>query len=123
MKTDITFSMDPLDRDRTVVVLSFSGQLDEMTGDEIFARLSDFLEEKKEENFFIFRLSDLEYINSKSIGHLIDSYRKISGRGGKLVFCEVPENILDILDLVGVTRVIDIAGSLEAAKVSLLTGE
>lgn len=51
---------------------------------------------------------------------MICLHRKISGDGGRLVFSEIPENILDILDIVGVTRVIEIAETLEGAKVALL---
>lgn len=123
MNADISFVVSPLSNSESVVILSFSGQLDEMSCDDIFERLKDFLKKKSDERFFIFHLKDLEYINSKSIGYMTDIYRKISSRGGKLVLAEVPENVLDILDLIGITRVIEIADSLESAKVALLESE
>jgi len=123
MNADISFVISPLSEKNSVVILSFSGQLDEMTSDSIFERLKDFLKKKESERFFIFHLKDLEYINSKSIGYMTEIYRKVSSRGGRLVLAEVPENVLDILDLIGVTRVIEISDTIESAKVALLESE
>jgi len=122
MNAEISFSTEKLDDDKKVAIFSFFGELDEMTGDDIFQKINAFFE-KTDEKYFIFHLKNLEYLNSKSIGQMIDLYRKIIGRGGKLVLAEISENVLDILDLVGVTRVVETAENLEAAKVALLESE
>jgi anti-anti-sigma factor len=63
----------------------------------------------------------LEYMNSKSIGYLTDWFSKISEGGGKIVIAKAKPNILDILEVVGLTQLINCFPTLDEAKLALLS--
>jgi stage II sporulation protein AA (anti-sigma F factor antagonist) len=65
---------------------------------------------------FIFDFTDLTYLNSKSIGFIADWQQKIAGNGGKLVIFGVQPNIFDILDVVGLTNLVELVKTMEEAK-------
>ena len=60
----------------------------------------------------VFDFTNLTYLNSKSIGYIADWQAKIAGTGGKLVIFGVQENIFDILDVVGLTKIIDLVDNI-----------
>jgi len=121
MNASVSFSEITLDgRDDKAAVFSFQGQLDEVSSDSVFQKVEEYLAQNTEIQGFLFDFKELEYLNSKSLGFLIDFYRKIGERSGKMVITNSSDNVFDILDLVGVTRVIDTTKTIEEAKLALL---
>ncbi len=59
-------------------------------------------------------------MNSKSIGYLTDWYGKIIEGKGKIVIAKARSNILDILQVVGLTQLINCYNTLDEAKFALL---
>jgi anti-anti-sigma regulatory factor len=59
-------------------------------------------------------------MNSKSIGYLTDWYGKVTEGGGKIVISKAKSNILDILQVVGLTQLINCYPTLDEAKFALL---
>lgn len=121
MNADVQFSSVALDGvNGNVTVVALFGQLDEATSDVTFQKVHEYVDSHADEKYFIFDLRELEYLNSKSIGYVIDFYRKLNERGGSIVLSRAGENVLDILDLVGVTRVIQHTYSIDEAKLAIL---
>ena len=58
-------------------------------------------------------------MNSKSIGYLTDWYGKITEGNGKIVITKTRDNILDILQVVGLTQLIQCYANEEEAKLAL----
>jgi len=102
-----------------VKMISISGQLDESNVDDKSKEIYKIIEEHPQNLFIIFDFENLEYMNSKSIGYLTDWYGKISESGGKIVIARAKENILDVLQVVGLTQLIPCFKSIEEAKVGL----
>jgi len=121
--TEININIEDLAVSTPNIVLktiSFKGQLDETNVDEK-AKLIYALFEKDPKNLYLlFNFSDLEYMNSKSIGYLTDWYGKVSEGGGKIVIASARPNILDILEVVGLTQLINCYPSIDEAKLALL---
>ncbi len=67
----------------------------------------------------ILDFAELEYMNSKSIGYLTDWYGKVFENGGKIVITQMKPNILDILQVVGLTQLIKTYSTLEEAKFAI----
>ncbi|MBU0667912.1 STAS domain-containing protein [Patescibacteria group bacterium] len=104
----------------TAKLVKFQGQLDESNVDEKAKTIYELIEKNPQNLFLLFDFEELEYMNSKSIGYLTDWYGKITEGGGKIVVAKTRSNILDILQVVGLTQLINCYTTLDEAKLALL---
>lgn len=107
------------DEKMTVKLIKFSGQLDESNVDEKAQVIYDLIDQNPKNLNLIFDFADLEYMNSKSIGYLTDWYGKAYENGGKIVIAKARPNILDILQVVGLTQLIKTYPTIEEAKFAI----
>lgn len=105
---------------KVVKLVRIVGQLDESNVDEQAKSIYKVIESGVQGLSLIFDFTGLEYMNSKSIGYLTDWYSKISATGGKVVIAAARENILDILQVVGLTQLIPAYATLDEAKLAVL---
>lgn len=105
---------------KTLKLIRIVGQLDESNVDEQAKSIYQVIESGIQGLSLIFDFTGLEYMNSKSIGYLTDWYSKISASGGKVVIASARENILDILQVVGLTQLIPAYATLDEAKLAVL---
>ena len=101
-------------------LVKFQGQLDESNVDEKAKSIYQLIEQFPANLYLLFDFEELEYMNSKSIGYLTDWYGKISEGNGKIVIAKTKSNILDILQVVGLTQLINCYATLDEAKFALL---
>jgi anti-anti-sigma factor len=104
----------------TAKLVKFQGQLDESNVDEKAKIIYALLEQFPQNLYLLFDFEELEYMNSKSIGYLTDWYGKVSEGKGKIVISKTRSNILDILQVVGLTQLINCYATLDEAKFALL---
>lgn len=109
------------DATKHVKVISVSGQLDESNIDEKAQEIYTLITQNPTGLYLIFDFEKLEYMNSKSIGYLTDWFGKISEGQGKIVMIKAKPNIIDILQVIGLTQLIPMFASLEEAKFALLS--
>lgn len=107
--------------DKTAKILTFKGQMDETNVDEKAKQIYSLIEQNPKNLYLLLDFEGLEYMNSKSIGYLTDWYSKITEGGGKLVIAKARSNILDILEVVGLTQLINCFPTLDEAKLALLS--
>lgn len=122
--TEININIEDLKLDKpgkTAKMIKFQGQLDESNVDEKSKLIYKLIEENPQNLHLLFDFEELEYMNSKSIGYLTDWYGKVSEGGGKIVISKAKPNILDILEVVGLTQLISHYVSLDEAKLALLS--
>lgn len=105
---------------KVVKLVHIVGQLDESNVDEKAKEIYKLIESVPQGLNLIFDFSELEYMNSKSIGYMTDWYSKISGTGGAVVIAAARENILDILQVVGLTQLINAYATVEEAKLAVM---
>jgi anti-anti-sigma factor len=67
-------------------------------------------------------LEELEYINSAGIGVLLNAWSALSQIEGSLQIANMPASIRRIFDVLGFSKVITIADSLEGALANLDSG-
>jgi anti-anti-sigma factor len=101
-------------------IVKFQGQLDESNVDEKAKLIYKIIEEAPQNLYLIFDFEELEYMNSKSIGYLTDWYGKITEGKGKIAIAKAKSNILDILQVVGLTQLINTYSTVDEAKFALL---
>lgn len=102
-----------------VKICKFSGQLDESNVDEKAQQIYALIEQNPANLNLIFDFDELEYMNSKSIGYLTDWYGKVFENGGKIVIAKTRPNILDILQVVGLTQLIKTYPTIDEAKFAI----
>ncbi len=105
---------------KTVKLIRIIGQLDESNVDEQAKSIYQVIEAVPQGLSLVFDFTGLEYMNSKSIGYLTDWYSKVSASGGKVVIAAARDNILDILQVVGLTQLVNAYASLDEAKAVVL---
>lgn len=105
---------------KTVKLIKFSGQLDESNVDEKAKIMYELISKVPQNLYLIFDFDELEYMNSKSIGYLTDWYTKLNEKKGSIVIAKAKPNILDILQVVGLTQLISCVSTLEEAKAAVL---
>lgn len=121
--TYINITIEPVpttDKNKNIRIVKFQGQLDESNVDENAKTIYKLIEEIPEFLFLIIDFSELEYMNSKSIGYLTDWYGKITSKNGNVVIAKAKDNIIDILQVVGLTQLIKSYTTIEEAKLALL---
>ncbi len=107
--------------DKVAKQITVKGQLDETNVDEKSKLVYGIIEQNPKNLNLLLDLEGLEYMNSKSIGYLTDWYSKVSEGGGKIVIAKARPNILDILEVVGLTQLISCFNTLDEAKLALLS--
>lgn len=105
--------------DKKVKLLRFAGQLDESNVDDKAKEIYDIINSAPQSLFLIFDFEKLEYLNSKSIGYLTDWYTKLNEKKGGIVIANAKPNILDILQVVGLTQLIKCVSTLDEAKLAI----
>lgn len=105
---------------RKAKLVTVSGQLDESNVDERAKEIYDAINKAAAGLWLIFDFSKLEYMNSKSIGYLTDWYTKLSEHKGGIVIAGARPNIVDILQVVGITQLIKTVDGVAAAKTAIM---
>jgi len=100
-------------------LVKIKGQLDESNVDENAKKIYEVVEAAPNGLNLVFDFSGLEYMNSKSIGYLTDWYGKLNAVGGKILIAAARDNIVDILQVVGLTQLIPCVGSVDEAKLQV----
>ncbi len=120
--TEINISIEELlnQEDKVVKIYKFQGQLDESNVDEKSKIIYAEIEKHPKKLNMIMDFEMLEYMNSKSIGFLTDWYSKVTEGEGKIVIAKAKANILDILEVVGLSQLITCYPSLEEAKMAIM---
>lgn len=106
--------------DRKVKLIHFTGQLDETNVDDKAKEIYEVINGVESGLFLIMDFEKLEYMNSKSIGYLTDWFTKLSEKkGGVIIACARP-NILDILQVVGLSQLVTCTATLDEAKIAAM---
>lgn len=101
-----------------VLIFEFSWELDETNADKTFtsvnAEIWDFSDKK-----IIFNLSNLKYLNSKSIWYIADIYSNIEENSWEMYISNCDEWVKDVLELVWITTIIPTVDTVEEALTAL----
>lgn len=120
--TEVNISIEDIQgmpADKPVKVIHVVGQLDESNVDEKVKEIYKLIESNPKNLSLIFDFQGLEYMNSKSIGYITDLYGKLTESGGKVLIAGAKPNILDILQVVGLTQLIPTFDGIKEASESL----
>lgn len=118
MSSKVQIVVGSIPERENVKILSLSGEIDETNLGELKEVVDPLLVSDDCENLLI-NLKDLTFINSMVISYFTNIYTKLNELNKRVIFLEANNQILDILDLVGLTTIIDNYNSLSEALNSL----
>ncbi len=113
-------NLEPLKQGRVSKLVKIVGELDETNVDEKMQQIYGVIGENPWNLDLIFDFTGLGYLNSKSIGYLTDIYGKLAETNGKISIFAARPNVLDTLQVVGLTQLINMYDSFEQAKAGLI---
>ncbi len=102
-----------------IKVIYMAGEIDGDGVENFKKQLNDIFQANADVRYFIFHLRKLDFINSMVIGYLADLYSQMAKNGQKMILSEGNSHILDILDLVGFTNLVEHFDSLRDAISSI----
>lgn len=97
-----------------VIIFDFTGELDETNADKTFKNIYDQIGDFDDKKI-LFNLEGLKYLNSKSIGYIADVFSNVEEADGKMCISHCSDGVKDILELVGITTIIDTVETNEEA--------
>lgn len=78
------------------VFTRFKGELDEMSVTDIRAKLCEILRKYDVKNI-VFNMRDLSFMDSTGIGMIIGRYNQVKEKCGKIILCDLNQNIEKLL--------------------------
>ena len=103
-----------------VLIFEFNWELDETNADKQFKNVYEQIGDFSSESKIIFNLKWLKYLNSKSIWYIADVFSNIEDVEWEMYITNCSEWVKDILELVGITTIIetldDISEAMEKIK-------
>jgi len=104
---------------RTIKLAKFNGQLDSSNVEDIKSRFDVIIKQFPANLFLLFDFENLTYMNSRAIGCLAECLEIVEKGGGKILIAHPPENVHDILRVVGIEKVIPVYPTLDSAKLAI----
>jgi len=114
MPTEATITVHSLQGHGDVKIINVVGELDE-TNLPQFEEVLNPLVADESVKVFIFNLMDLKFMNSKVVGYFAYLYTTLSKFQRRIIFACYNQNIKDILQLVGLDKLVESQATLEGA--------
>lgn len=91
--------------EQNILIFEFSWELDETNADKTFKSIYDEIWDFKNKKV-LFKMTNLKYINSKSIWYIADIYSNIEENESQMYISNCTEWVKDILELVWITQIV-----------------
>jgi anti-anti-sigma factor len=104
----------------TALVLTCQGGLSWEERDVLAHQVNEYLQQRPSVIGLVADMADVDFVNSAGLGALFQLNRRLRDRGGRIVFANVPPQLLRVFRAVGLDRLAGVEGSVEAA-LQLLT--
>ena len=103
--TDLTVHVEQSMSAGDYTVIDFIGELDKFGLDKVKDQL-DSLIDTFDKQSLVFNFARLDFINSESIGFLLTVHAHLLKKNKKLVLVNAPTNVKDVLDVIGMFKII-----------------
>lgn len=100
---------------KNTLFIRLKGEMDQDTCRELRVKLLEVIVKYDVINI-VFNLKDLEFLDSSGIGIIIGRYNQLKSKGGKVILCNLNDNIEKIIILSGLPKICTIKDSEESAK-------
>lgn len=112
MPSNLKIEIKDLEEGQNYQIVLFEGDFDKAGHSDIRENL-DQLIKTFAGKFLVFDFAKLNFINSESIGYLMEIHSYLTEKDQKLVLLNLRTNIEDIFDAIGMKEIVDIYTNLE----------
>jgi len=102
----------------TTLVVRLKGELDHHTSEQLKQKLEREIAGGGVENL-VLSLKELTFMDSSGLGVILGRYKQISGRGGKMVVCDVAPSVHRLFDMSGLFKILQLEQNESDALLSL----
>jgi len=106
MAANLNYRIEEASTPDDTKIVYMSGEIDESNQPELERMFQELLNDEELQHI-ILNIKDLDFINSCIIGIFVSFHGSLVENDKSIVFAEANDNIFDIIDLVGLTSVIE----------------
>lgn len=117
--SSITIDIKPAGQSKDYRLVGFIGNLDKAGLDEVRSQIEEVVDSVKDEKYVVFNFENLEFINSESIGFLLMIHTRLVKKNKKLIIVDAVDHVKDVLDVIGMLKIIDYYPNLEEFEKSI----
>ncbi|MED4602351.1 anti-sigma F factor antagonist [Paenibacillus validus] len=96
-----------LEHYRNALIVRLTGELDHHTADTVKARMEEAIL-RGHSAHIILSLKNLTFMDSSGLGVILGRYKQITGRGGKMVVCDVNASVYRLFEMSGLFKILSI---------------
>jgi stage II sporulation protein AA (anti-sigma F factor antagonist) len=87
------------------MIVRLKGELDHHTAETLKAKMEQALEEN-DCHHIVLSMKDLTFMDSSGLGVILGRYKKIKGRGGQMIVCDVNTGIYKLFEMSGMFKIV-----------------
>lgn len=103
---------------RRALIVRLKGELDHHTADVVKSRMEEAIA-REEIRHVVLSLKDLVFMDSSGLGVILGRYKQITGKGGKMVVCDLTPPVYRLFELSGLFKIVSIQENERSAVSSL----
>lgn len=103
---------------RNALIVRLNGELDHHTADTVKKRMEEAILRGNSDHI-ILSLKHLSFMDSSGLGVILGRYKQITGRGGKMVVCDVNASVYRLFEMTGLFKILPVRDNERQAIQSL----
>ncbi|MFK7696506.1 anti-sigma F factor antagonist [Paenibacillus sp. HJGM_3] len=107
-----------LEHNRRTLIVRLRGELDHHAAEVVRTRMEEAIL-KGDTRHVVLSLKDLSFMDSSGLGVILGRYKQVTGKGGKMVVCEVNPAVYRLFELSGLFKILAIEDNERLALSSL----
>lgn len=107
-----------LETTRGTLIVRLKGELDHHTAEHLKVMMEREIESGKIAHI-ILSMKHLSFMDSSGLGVILGRYKQITGRGGKMVVCDVNASVYRLFEMSGLFKIVSIEENESIALSSL----
>lgn len=94
-----------LEQYRRTLIVRLKGELDHHTADTVKTRMEDAIL-RGDARHVVLSLKELTFMDSSGLGVILGRYKQITGKGGKMVVCDVNPAVYRLFEMSGLFKIL-----------------
>ena len=107
-----------LEHYRNALIVRLKGELDHHSADAVKSKIEQAIM-RGDSLYIILNLKDLTFMDSSGLGIILGRYKQITGKGGKMVVCDVQPSVYRLFEMSGLFKILTMQDNEEMALSSL----
>ena len=105
MNTKLTADLETTATSQNYCVVNFEGNYDKFGLEQVKENIEKLVD-TCENKYLVFNFAKLNFINSESIGFLLTLHSRLVKKDKSLVLLQAPNNVKDVLEVIGMFKII-----------------